>query len=102
MASLEQNFGRLRDAARADHEQHDRDIDELKKALAAERAAREALKREHARGLEENLAGDLHLERTSVAWVLLGLTAATVPALVMATFCWLYRFSLPFGCQIGT
>lgn len=100
VASLERNVVFLRDGARNDYEDHEKEIGKLQAELKSERETRARGHDEVAKRLEDALVGDIHLERMSVFWVLLGLTAATVPEFVQYLFGWIYGLlALPFACR---
>lgn len=99
VASLERNVASLRDSTRRDYARHEKNIGEVRQQVEAERKAREAQEATAAQRVEEALVGDTHLEHVSVFWVLLGLTAATVPELIQLMFWWVYvLLEVPLSC----
>jgi hypothetical protein len=100
VASLERNMSFLRDTVRNEHAENEQTIEKLRVELKAEREVRESHEIVSKQRLEAALVGNVHLEHMSVIWVMLGLTAATVPELLQYLFGWIYElFALPFGCR---
>jgi hypothetical protein len=106
IASLEQNFYRLRESSQQEQDRLGKEINELQSALAHERKTREEQLATASKKLEETAVGDSYVELLSIIAVFVGLTASTVPDLVVLFFGWVYHVAalppglLEFVCRL--